>query len=52
MGHRVDFGFRNWEPARRVGVRRTIADLKKTERETRGNGETETLCIAEFLADS
>jgi hypothetical protein len=24
---------RNWEPARRVGVRRTIADLKKQKTE-------------------
>ena len=27
----VDLGLRNWEPARRVGVRRTIADFKKEE---------------------
>jgi hypothetical protein len=27
-GVTADFGLRNWEPARRVGVRRTIADLK------------------------
>ncbi len=37
---------RNWEPARRVGVRRTIANLKTTgqikkrKRQTRGQGET------------
>ena len=32
MGHAdkiADFGVRNWEPARRVGVRRTIANSKK-----------------------
>jgi hypothetical protein len=28
-----DFELRNWEPARRVGVRRTIADLKKQKTE-------------------
>jgi hypothetical protein len=36
-----------------MGHRELIAnfEFEKTERETRGNGETETLWIAEFLAD-
>ena len=35
----ANFELRKWEPTRRVGVRRTIADLKTRRQETEDRGQ-------------
>jgi hypothetical protein len=57
MGHgawgvNCEFRIANFETGNPPEGWESVGQFEITERETRGNGETETLRIAEFLADS